>query len=124
MSQPLHFQPTAEFAARSRAAAADPALRRNFRGAMDFLQAKRRAQFPDAGELSELRRNDVDTTSWTIKVRRGVAFVPGSIVVKDPKTEAGKRDVAIPALDPPGARTPGTAHPQRPGRAAVPLITW
>ena len=29
-------------------------------------------------------------------MRRGVAFVPDSIVVKDPKTQAGKRDVAIP----------------------------
>ena len=48
------------------------------------------------GELSELRRSDVDTTNWTINIRRGVAFVPGRVVIKDPKTDAGKRDVAIP----------------------------
>ena len=55
VTQPIHFQPTTGFAERSRAAASDPALRGNFRGAMDFLQAKRRAQFPDAGELADLR---------------------------------------------------------------------
>lgn len=48
------------------------------------------------GELSELRRKDVDTDTWTIRVRRGVGFVPGSVIVKDPKTAAGRRDVAIP----------------------------
>ena len=33
----------------------DPQLRRSFRGAMDFLMAKRAAQFPDTGELESLR---------------------------------------------------------------------
>ena len=37
------------------------------------------------GELSELRRSDVDTTSWTIKVRRGVAFVPGMSWSRTPR---------------------------------------
>lgn len=55
MSQALDFRPSDGFAARARAAAADPALRRGFRGAMDFLQGKRLAQFPDAAELSDLR---------------------------------------------------------------------
>ncbi|MDO8438920.1 MAG: LutB/LldF family L-lactate oxidation iron-sulfur protein [Telluria sp.] len=55
MSQPIHFHAAEDFAVRSRAATGDPDLRRNFRGAMDFLQAKRRAQFPDAGELNLLR---------------------------------------------------------------------
>ena len=74
------------------------------------------------GELSELRRSDVDTTSWPIKVRRGVAFVPGSIVVKDPKTEAGKRDVAIPEHLVPLVREHLQNHTQRGARTAVPLI--
>lgn len=43
------------FKARSREAVNDPAQRKNFRGAMDFLQAKRRAQFPDQAELAGLR---------------------------------------------------------------------
>ncbi len=53
MSQPIEFHPS--FAERSKAAVNDAHLRRSFRGAMDFLQAKRRAQFPDAAELSDLR---------------------------------------------------------------------
>ena len=55
MTQPLHFHPSEGFAARARAATADPALRKGFRGAMDFLQTKRQAQFTDAAELSDLR---------------------------------------------------------------------
>ncbi len=43
------------FKERSQNAVNDPAQRKNFRGAMDFLQAKRRAQFPDQAELSGLR---------------------------------------------------------------------
>ena len=52
------------------------------------------------GELFELRRSDVDTTSWTIRVRRGVAFVPGSIVAKDAKREAGNETSPSPNTDP------------------------
>ena len=44
-----------EFRARSTTAVNDQAQRLNFRGAMDFLQAKRRSQFPDADELAGLR---------------------------------------------------------------------
>lgn len=40
---------------RLREAVNDPQLRRSFRGAMDFLMAKRAAQFPDTGELESLR---------------------------------------------------------------------
>jgi L-lactate dehydrogenase complex protein LldF len=56
MNQPLHFDPAGGFARRSHDAIANTAQRRNFRGAMDFLQAKRRAQFPDEEELAGLRR--------------------------------------------------------------------
>jgi L-lactate dehydrogenase complex protein LldF len=55
MSQIIHFQPDEEFKARSRTAVNDPGQRKNFRGAMDFLQAKRRTQFPDQDELAGLR---------------------------------------------------------------------
>jgi len=44
-----------QFAWRSRQAVADTAQRINFRSAMDFLQEKRRAQFPDDAELAQLR---------------------------------------------------------------------
>lgn len=57
MSEPrvIPIHPAEDFKARSRAVLDDPAQRRKFRGAMDFLQAKRRAQFPDAEELAGLR---------------------------------------------------------------------
>ena len=43
------------FKRNAREALADPQLRRNFRGAMDFLMDKRRSQFPDGDELERLR---------------------------------------------------------------------
>ncbi|MDO8438970.1 MAG: LutB/LldF family L-lactate oxidation iron-sulfur protein [Telluria sp.] len=55
MSRTIQFRAAAGFTERSRAAVNDAAQRTNFRGAMDFLQAKRRAQFPDADELAGLR---------------------------------------------------------------------
>jgi integrase len=48
------------------------------------------------GELAELRRSDVDVKHGVVHVRRGVTRTKGSRVVGDPKSEAGKRDVAIP----------------------------
>ena len=52
---PLHFVPAADFRSRARAALDDPKLRKSFRGAMDFLQAKRVVQFPDGAELEQMR---------------------------------------------------------------------
>ena len=50
---PIH--PVDDFKQRSRSVLNDPAQRTNFRGAMDFLQAKRRGQFPVQEELESLR---------------------------------------------------------------------
>ena len=50
---PIHAMD--DFKERSRAVLNDPAQRKNFRGAMDFLQTKRRGQFPDQQELQGLR---------------------------------------------------------------------
>ena len=55
MDQPLHFHPAADFDKRVRTAIDDGEQRRNFRSAMDYLQAKRRAQFPEAEEQAGLR---------------------------------------------------------------------
>lgn len=52
---PLQFVPPADFRQRARAALDDPKLRKSFSGAMDFLRAKRSAQFPDMDELEYLR---------------------------------------------------------------------
>jgi integrase len=52
------------------------------------------------GELAELRRADVEADGSVIRVRRAVARIPGNpggpAVVKDPKSSAGVRDVAVP----------------------------
>ena len=48
------------------------------------------------GELAELRRGDVDTTAAVVRIRRGIARGETGRVVKAPKSQAGKRDVAIP----------------------------
>ncbi|MGO1385797.1 MAG: tyrosine-type recombinase/integrase, partial [Arachnia sp.] len=53
------------------------------------------------GELTELRRRDVDTRTGTIRVRRGVTWVKDDdgiarAVVGLPKTDAGIRDVSVP----------------------------
>ncbi len=55
MSDSTAKQVARDFEQRSRAAVNDTAQRKNFRGAMDFLQQKRRAQFPDDRELASLR---------------------------------------------------------------------
>ncbi|MCM2339652.1 LutB/LldF family L-lactate oxidation iron-sulfur protein [Rhodoferax sp.] len=55
MSQVIKIHPMEDFKERSRSVLNDPGQRKNFRGAMDFLQAKRRAQFPDEQELQGLR---------------------------------------------------------------------
>ena len=48
------------------------------------------------GEVTELRRKDVDLTNGVIRVRRGVVRTEGHTVVGRPKSDAGVRDVAIP----------------------------
>lgn len=48
------------------------------------------------GELTELRRGDVNTKAGIIHVRRGVVRADGEKIVKKPKSDAGVRDVAIP----------------------------
>jgi integrase len=48
------------------------------------------------GELTELRRHDMDVKAGVIRVRRGVVRVDGEFIVGPPKTDAGIRDVAIP----------------------------
>lgn len=48
------------------------------------------------GELTELRRGDLDMQHGLIRVRRAVVMVRGQFIVKSPKSSAGQRDVAIP----------------------------
>jgi integrase len=48
------------------------------------------------GELAELRRSDIDEANGVVHVRRGVVRTSSGRKVKGPKSEAGKRAVAIP----------------------------
>lgn len=48
------------------------------------------------GELTELRRKDVDLPNGVLKVRRAVVRSSGQIIIGAPKSSAGVRDVAIP----------------------------
>lgn len=48
------------------------------------------------GELSELRRQDVDLKAGVLKVSRGVVKVKGGYLVGDTKTDAGVRRVHVP----------------------------
>ncbi|MCE3555443.1 site-specific integrase [Pseudonocardia sp. RS11V-5] len=48
------------------------------------------------GELAEIRRSDVDVDAGLLHVRRGVVRTKTGRQVKGPKSEAGKRTVAIP----------------------------
>jgi integrase len=48
------------------------------------------------GELTELRRADVDVTNGVVHVRRGVVRTKAGRKVKGPKSDAGKRVVALP----------------------------
>ncbi len=51
----MHFVPAEGFRDRTAATVANPQLRKSFRGAMDFLMAKRAAQFTDPQALESLR---------------------------------------------------------------------
>ena len=55
MSQVIPIHPMEDFKERSRNVLNNAGQRKNFRGAMDFLQAKRKGQFPDEEEREGLR---------------------------------------------------------------------
>ena len=55
MKQVIQIHPVDDFKQRSLEVLKDPAQRKNFRGAMDFLQSKRKGQFPDPEERESLR---------------------------------------------------------------------
>ena len=55
MKQVIQIHPVDDFKQRSLEVLNDPAQRKNFRGAMDFLQSKRKGQFPHKEERESLR---------------------------------------------------------------------
>lgn len=48
------------------------------------------------GEITELRRKDIDLTHGVVRIRRAVVRVEGEFIVGTPKSDAGTRDVTIP----------------------------
>ena len=67
------------------------------------LPARYKAMIPLAswcalryGEVTELRRSDIDLDAAVVHVRRGVTRVGSEYVVGTPKSKAGRRNVAIP----------------------------
>lgn len=48
------------------------------------------------GELTELRRRNVDTSRGIIRIRRAVVRANNEVIIGSPKSAAGTRDVAIP----------------------------
>lgn len=56
------------------------------------------------GELTELRRMDVDLDAGVLRVRRAVTRVDGEYIVGTPKSDAGVRDVSIPTDEIPAIR--------------------
>ena len=48
------------------------------------------------GEVTELRRHDIDLNAEVVQVRRGVVRIAGEVSVGTPKSQAGIRGVAIP----------------------------
>lgn len=70
------------------------------------------------GELSELRRGDIDLRTNRVKIRRGVVRVDGEFIIGQPKSDAGVRDVAIPPHLMPLVKDHLSNH-TAPGRAAL-----
>src|SRR5260221_270616 len=71
------------------------------------------------GELTELRRSDIDVRQALVRVRRGVVRGDDGRVVKDPKSEAGKRTVNIPPHLMPAVRAHLAEHAGGSGRDAL-----
>ncbi len=71
------------------------------------------------GELAELRRSDLDLDAGVVHVQRGVVRVGGVAVVGTPKSEAGVRDVTIPAHIVPALKDHLRRHVGRSPRALL-----
>ena len=48
------------------------------------------------GELTELRRKDIDAKNGVLRIRRAVVRADGQTLISTPKSDAGTRDVAVP----------------------------
>lgn len=70
------------------------------------------------GELTELRRGDIDLRTGRVRIRRAVVRVDGRFIIGTPKSDAGIRDVAIPPHLLPLVKDHLTDH-TRPGKDSL-----
>lgn len=71
------------------------------------------------GEMAELRRKDIDLKAGTLTISRAYQYAPGTgTVIGPPKTEAGRRTVAIPTKIIPTLKAHLDTHVE-PGRDAL-----
>ena len=61
------------------------------------------------GELLALRHADVDLKAGRLHIRRALLKVDGEIIEAEPKTERGKREIALTPGDRQGPRSPASA---------------
>jgi integrase len=91
----------------NRAVAITPATLDQLNALVEAMPSKRRAMILLAawcglrfGEITELRRKDIDLDveqhRGTVRVHRAVTRVDGHYVITTPKSNAGRRDVALP----------------------------
>ncbi len=71
------------------------------------------------GELTELRRGDVDATHGVLRIRRGVVWVNGETIVGQPTSTAGVRDVNVPPHLLPALKAHLHDHVERPRDALL-----
>lgn len=64
------------------------------------------------GELTELRRGDVDLRTGVLHIRRAVVWVDSKPLITTPKSDAGTRDVAVPPHLLPAIREHLATHAQ------------
>ncbi|MFY0406915.1 tyrosine-type recombinase/integrase [Solicola sp. PLA-1-18] len=70
------------------------------------------------GELTELRRKDVDLEAGVLQIRRAVVRVEGKTIIGTPKSDAGVRNVAIPPHLMPALKDHLASHAQ-PGKSGL-----
>lgn len=65
-----------------------------------------------SGEVRELRRKDIDTTTGTLRVERQVVRTQAGMIVSPPKSAAGRREIPIPQSLLPAVRRHLLQHAQ------------
>lgn len=102
-----------------RAVRIEPATMEELAALAELMPARLRLIVPLAawcalrfGEVTELRRRDVDLRAGVLRIRRGVVRAAGQVIVDTPKTSAGTRNVHVPGFLLPAIKTHLRDHAQ------------